>query len=161
MHQFYLNNFCINLNEINFKTTESSEIYFRNLRAYFYDKEERQDANYLLYRINSREIDSTKNKLNFVLVNNWLIDESYIIAEGLNKEGLISCKADNADVKIQLAAADNEANYIFAAQLFETLSKKIPIYLINGTDTIAFTQAEQVSLKTTLKDYFKLVGKVR
>ena len=61
----------INLQEIAFTSTNSSELYFKNMRSYFYDKEEREDARFMLYRIGSRN-----DALSFILVNNWLMDES-------------------------------------------------------------------------------------
>ena len=152
----------INLKEINFKTTESSELYFKNIRSYFYDKENRDDAQFILYRLDSRTLDTTLNKLNFILVSNWLLDECYIIAASNQTTIKIAWENKKDSGKIFLTEMDSEANYIFAALLFEKLSEKATLSIVaDNNEQIPFTEKEKVSLKTSLKDYFKLVGKLR
>ena len=71
----------IDLKEVSFSTNNSSTLFFKNMRSYFYDKEERTDAKFDLFRIGSREKDSLQNKISFVLIHNWLMNECYIRAE--------------------------------------------------------------------------------
>ena len=146
----------INLKEIEFRTTHSSELYFKNIRSYFYDQEEREDAMFKLYRIDSR-----KEKLSFLLVSNWLIDESYIIAESDYENFELAWSFDGAEGTIELKGEDNRAHYVFAAEFFEQLDRKADVWLLNSATKIPFTEEEKSSLRTTLKDYFKLVGKLR
>lgn len=155
----------IDLRDINFRTSASAKIYFKNMRSYFYDIEENDASNYKLYRINSREKDSSKT-FNFIIIDNWLIEETYIMLE----TSLVSFPDSSLQIKyiesdkeqyIQLNEAHNEANYIFAAQLFEPLTKKKQLYLYRLGEWIPFTQDEQKSLKKSLEDYFKLVGKIQ
>jgi len=146
----------INLKEIEFRTTNSSELYFKNIRSYFYDKEEREDARFKLYRIKSR-----KEKLNFLLVSNWLMDESYIMAESNYSQFKIVWSFEGATDTITLNGQSNRAHYIFAAEVFEQLDRKAELWLLNSATKVPFTEEEKSSLRTTLKDYFKLAGKLR
>lgn len=156
----------INLTEVRMSTTQSSKLYFKNIRSFFYDKEHRKDAQFDLYRIDTREKVSHKNKLNFVLVDNWLQGECYIIAES----GIVDTNIDTLSIQwileedtglLQLGNKDSFNNYIFAAQLFELLEQKAALTLLTSSDSLSFLEAEKKLLKKTLSDYFKLVGKLR
>ena len=151
----------INLKEIEFNTTNSSDLYFKNIRSYFYEKEEDPNARFVLYRINSREKDSSKLKLQFLLVHNWLLSECYLIAEPAKADFRIEWKYEGKLGRINLKGENNRAHFIFAAELFEQLDRKADLWLLHTTSKIPFSEEEKASLRTTLKDYFKLVGKLR
>lgn len=151
----------INLKEIEFTTTNSSELYFKNIRAYFYDKEEKEDAKFFLYRINSREKDSSQLKLHFLLVHNWLLNECYLIAEPRNIDFEIEWNYEDEFGTIRLNGENNRAHFIFGAELFEQLNRDADIRLVAAGTKKDFTEEEKSSLKTSLQDYFKLVGKLR
>jgi hypothetical protein len=151
----------INLKEIEFSTTNSSELYFKNIRSYFYDKEENADAKFVLYRINSREKDSSKLKLNFLLVNNWSMNECYLIAESNKENPSLKWKLEEEVGSIELEGENNRAHFIFGAELFEQLDRSADLWWIDSGAEKVLTEEEKSSLKTSLKDYFKLVGKLR
>ena len=165
LFSIFLPNKKIDLTEVDFTTTQSSELYFKNMRSYFYDKDENEEANFKLYRIDSRVKDSSKNKLNFVLLSNWLQSECYIMAESgildLSKETLqVLFKNADTSGRLSLAEQDSYANYIFAAQLYTHLDQGSEISL-ELDKTHHFSESEKKSLKKSLSDYFKLVGKLR
>ena len=156
----------INLQEVDFTTTQSSELYFKNMRSYFYDKTEHETANFKIYRLGSREEDSSKNKLSFMLLSNWLQSECYIMAES----GVVNLKEDQLQIRyahqdssgvLLLTDFDSYGNYVFAAHLYEQLDKNATIQLKHSKKWIAFSESEKKSLKKSLSDYFKLVGKLR
>jgi hypothetical protein len=152
----------VDLSKVDFGTTTSSEMFFKNLRAYYYEKEEREDAGFTLYRINSRNLDSTTNKLNFVLLSNWRMSECYIMAESgivkLEEEPLYLLDIQAKDT-LHLMGKDAEANYLFAAQLYHCLINDHSLQLLKEKETISFKQSELTSLEKSLADYFKLVGR--
>lgn len=156
----------INLEEVDFTTTQSSELYFKNMRAYFYDQSMDEASKFVLYRISSRELSTAKNKLSFLLLSNWLQSECYIMTES----GLINLGSDslqlsyqNADQRglLSLTESNNYANYIFAAQLYFQLEKNATLKIKHQQKWITLTEGEKKSLKKTLNDYFKLIGKLR
>lgn len=70
-----------NSDRVNFRVPESNALYFKNLRQFYYEKEEREDARFELFRFKTRPADSTKADVRFAIVSNWLQDEAYIMAE--------------------------------------------------------------------------------
>ena len=156
---FGTSNKRINLKKINFSSTASSELYFKNMRSYFYDKEERKDAQFVLYRIGSRE--QSQKKLNFILVSNWLMSEYYLISESKSSNALLDWKYKEEAGSISLTGENNRAHFVFGAELFEQLERKADIWLVDSDKRTPFTEEEKASLKTSLIDYFKLVGKLR
>lgn len=156
----------IDLATIDFQTKSSSSLYFKNMRAYFYDMEELSDGQLKLYRIGSREKDSSLNKLNFLLVNNWRQEECYIMAESSLSSYpetplYLKCIVNDQNSElISLSDADSQANYRFAAKLYEHLSSNHQVYLKQDGNWLAFNESEKKSLKRSLKDYFKWVGKL-
>lgn len=157
----------IDLKSINFHSTESAELYFKNIRSFSYEREENSDAQFILYRIKSREKDTLVPTINFMIVSNWLQDENYIIVETqpeqLLDKGLMWVKDENEGV-IKLKTRDAEAHYVFSALFYEQLTGESDFFYIdeNGESRhLIFSEDQQKSLKKTLKDYYKLVGKIR
>lgn len=156
----------INLKTVEFTTTESASIYFKNIRSYFYDQESYKDGSYVLYRIDSRELDSSKNKLNAVIVRNHLQNQCFIRFESglvkLDQEPLRLAwqHADSSGI-VQLSSADSFGHYILAADLFEKLDLEADVSLLMQEKRIPFKEKEKKSLRKSLYDYFRLVGKLR
>ncbi|GEM_PF-3679562 len=156
----------IKLKTVEFTTTESASIYFKNIRSYFYDQESYKDGNYVLYRIDSRELDSSKNKLSAVIVRNRLQNQCFIRFEsGLVKldQDLLQLEWKHADSSgiIQLKSTDSFGHYMLAADLFEKLDLEAEISLIVAEKQMPFKEREKKSLRKSLYDYFRLVGKLR
>jgi len=153
----------ISLDEINFKTTESSALYFKNIRSYFYDLEEEKKSGFKIYRLSSRPA-TAKNKLHFMILHNWRMNEAYIMAESEQiDKGKASMRLliGQSNDTISLDGADAEANFRFAAQLFTAMEKEESVSLLSNDEAYSFEQSELKSIKKCLKDYFKLVGKLR
>lgn len=151
----------ISLTEINFKTTQSSELYFKNLRSYFYSKEEHPESGFLIYRLESTSSDS--NKLGFDLIHNWRMQEAYILATSavLNLEMDQLVLLSNTKDTILLEARDAESEYSFAAKCYAQLTMEKELSILNGESKVPLTEREKKSLQKTLVDYFRLVGKIR
>lgn len=152
-----------NFKEVDFSTTQSSTLFFKNIRSYFYELEEREDANFKIYRIKSRTKDDRLHKLNFALVHNWRQSECYIIAEVNNKYSEHSLQYfENGTLKtISFQGEDAYANYLFAAELYLAIEKGKNFYFRKNGVKDEFTKEELKSLEKTLFDYFKWIGKLR
>ena len=151
----------INLTEIDFTTSSSGQLYFKNIRSYFYTNEVRDDANFVLYRIDSRELDPHLNNLSFVLVSNWLMNECYIIVDSKFNNFTIKWQFEDTAGEFELLGDDNRSHFVFAAQLFEQLDRKAKTSIVSFTGEKTLSEGEKASLHTSLRDYFKLVGKLR
>ncbi len=157
----------IDLKSINFYSTESAELYFKNIRSFSYEREENEEARFVLYRIKTREKDTLIPAINFMLVSNWLQDENYIITEpqphDLLDSGLVWKNGEDSGL-LSLSTKDAEDHYIFSASFYEQLTAESQFYYLDKSQKhqqLRFSEDQRKSLKKTLSDYFKLVGKIR
>lgn len=151
----------IDLKEIGFDTSQSTELYFKNVRAYFYDREIDSASSFNIYRINSRNRDGVSD-IQIGLLHNWRMSQCYVLLESekydLNGEEVFLVKSDST---ISLSLPSNsELHYRFAATLFESLSAEQEFELRVGDKPLELSESQKTSLKQSLKDYFKLVGKI-
>ena len=132
------------------------------MRSYFYDLEEEERSGYRLYRIGSRNDENSK--LHFVIISNWLMNEAYIMAES-DLIDLTDLKSNiqliNEKDTLLLSGKDAEANYRFAANLYDILNRGGKLSFLDENRSMVFSESEKKSLERSLKDYFKLVGKLR
>lgn len=159
----------IRLFPIDFRVPENEEIYFKNMRSYYYDREDHEEAQFQLYRIESRVVDTLKPQLHFAIVLNWLQDEAYILAEPntlLQQEDSVRIRISYTDgsapTLLAFAHADNYAHYQFAGNLYMALREETEFsFLFEDEWRPLFPDNEgRISTKTLLKDYFRLVGKM-
>lgn len=135
------------------------------MRSYFYEQEVFEEGNYILHRIKSRNSDSDLIKLNVVIVQNVIQDAAFIRLESglldLDEEKLIvAWQQEKREGKLLLENTINESHYTFAAQLYNLLEANAKIWLILEGQKMEFSEKEKKSLRKSLGDYFKLVGKV-
>lgn len=151
--------------EIAFRVLENEELYFKNVRSFYYDKEVREDAQFDLYRIRTRRKDSTVPTVNFVIVNNWRMDEAYVLAEqnfDAGDELLIRHRSapDEPYDTLALNLSNNAEHYAFARAVYSALAEEEQLEVMKGRRFYPLYQdgKELGSILKTLKDYFKLVG---
>ena len=164
----------IDLENVSFSTTESSELYFKNVRSYFYQILEDPKSGFIHYRIKSRNKDSLQPSINFLLLNNWRFDEAYVMAEG--NEALSSLEG----LTLSIVTAEDSSAYIFhrytnyehwmmAGRVYMALRDDNTRFWLSGPQESSTGQKdieiliegdERKSLRKTLRDYFKLVGKI-
>ena len=81
-------NKLIDLNDLKFKTTDASEIFFKNIRKSYYEIEEIPESGIEMYRLKSDKELSTPLKP--FIVYNWRQDFASIMFEtqGINSESI-------------------------------------------------------------------------
>lgn len=155
------------LDTISFNTTESAEIYFRNVRAYHYSKVSEAGDIFDVYRLKSlfQEVDLPKVPL--VIYHNWRSNEAFIRLDtnyiNTSHPGLFIRSTDGAFSTLPFPEMDNESQYLFAANLFkawrngdEVGFKPFP----EGADSLLITGDELKAVRSILSDYFRLTGKL-
>lgn len=157
----------IRLNDVSFHVTEPEELFFKNVRSYYYEFEKREDANFHLYRIKSRNKDATQPNITFFIANNWLKDEAYIIAEPNSavdtaKSLKVRYSVSRSDWDtVSLNTPNSYNNYLFAGKIYLAMTEDARFEILNNGETSKiFGPDDRPSVKKTLKDYFKLVGKM-
>lgn len=152
------------LEQVSFQTTESAELYFKNVRAFYYLTKEEAEGILYVYRLKSIFEDSLPS-LPFAMYNNWRTNETFIRLDTAyidlrNIRGVI---VDSASVKsdtLYLPQPSNESQYIFARDVFRAIDDKERLGLL-GRDKVAWiTESQTTSIKRTLSDYFRLLDKI-
>ena len=159
----------IDLEEVKFHTTESSELYFKNIRTYFYEIWDDPKSGFVHYRIKSRNQSSDQPSVNFVILNNWRFDEAYVFAEGNEAletlEGLtlsIVTKSDSS--AFHFNQFTNYEHWLLAGSVYMALNnQETRFWLSSDREVVEIYRGEdeRKSLQKTLNDYFKLVGKIQ
>ncbi len=161
------------ISEPDFHVTESQEIYFKNIRQSHYVKQTDEQAGFDLYTIRSAEKDSSVSTFTFTIVNNWRADEAFIrmmpmpaLFEQDPEKMILLCSEYGSDQKdtLHLLGRSSYDHYLFAAQLYMKIIDDYTFEVVNevGETMPVLARGEhRLSVKKTLKDYFKLTGKIR
>lgn len=152
----------VDWSEINFHTESSSEIYFHNMRSYYYRIDEREKAPFILYRLKR----GGSGNLSFMIIENRNADEAYVYCEW----GDIFNEMDNPQVffgkdtipEENFVQFNNEDHYRFAARCYRSLLLREQITIrdrYNVVNQLFADKKQQKNALILLEDYFKLVKK--
>lgn len=154
---------------VNFKTTSSSLIYFKNIRSFYYSINEKDKTPFVLYGYRDWNDRDTDPALEFSIISNPLMDEAYIFSKFntayLNYDSLslyIMGLDGSTQKKKSLKRLNNEDHYLIAATVYSNLFEEKETYLLNGEDTLGtlYPDPRDAELaKIVLGDYFNLVGR--
>lgn len=152
---------------IRFKTTDSSVLFFKNLRQSYYDKQENNVAKADIYRDADRSKDQTTPIINLAIVHHWRNETVYIMVEPnelLSNEIRLEVKwqsPKNQDNGIYIFDfGDMEMQYKFANLLYGSIQKQHILKVkVNGKwlDLMSKEDEKEVFRKTML-DYLKLTN---
>ena len=158
----------INQTEITFKTTDSSKLYFKNIRQTYYDKEEMEAAKLEVFRIKKRENSDDHPVINLSIVNNWRYDEAYILLEpnGYIQQDTLRLRWTNEEGLHNGSAEYSKGNKTeivkFADAIYQQIQNKSQFEIeIDGTWQPIFdnTLAKE-AFRITMFDYYKLVQRL-
>lgn len=161
------------ISEPDFHVPESEELYFKNLRRSYYSKVTEENAGFDLYTIRSAAKDSTEKTFTFTIVNNWRADQAFIrmipmpaLFDKDPEEMIIIGNQPGTDQNdtIKLTGRSSYDHYMFAARLYMKIIDDYRFRVVDQKgDTIPVLEKgkHRLSVKKTLKDYFKLTGKMR
>ena len=150
-----------------FRTSDPSRLYFKNLRVNNYELEELAQLRMRLYRLrNCVQIDQGPAIIPLI-VDNWLQDEAYLLLElkdwpeNADTFRLIDSKATPIGKEILFVTKDRLAQYAFAQQIASHLKKGNSLELkTKGRYVKLFTSDNELKcFLTTINDYNKLTDK--
>jgi hypothetical protein len=156
---------AVERDKFSFKTGDDTEIFFKNLRASDYEKEERKTPRWDIYRHEDLYSDTSGYAINIAIVVNIIGDEAYILVEPgekLASQEQISIHWSNSvnseSGEIILQQQNKESMLEFAAQLFEAIREGKSLMLQIGGEFIPVFREEnrKVAFKKTMADYFRL-----
>lgn len=152
------------IDTIGFSTTESAELYFKNVRSFYYQNNPEAEGILDVYRLESIFVDSLPS-LPFAMYNNWRTNETFIRLDTafINTKVVVAVVSDSAGVKtdtIHFPEMTNESQYLFARAIYKTLDEKEKLGLVTDSEVIWLPESMNLSIKRTLTDYFRLLGKL-
>lgn len=150
---------------LNFDTTESAELYFKNVRSFFYSLNEEGEGVFNAYRLNAMYADTEVFGIRFVIYNHWRQNMAFIRIDTNHTdlshiEYLVSASANGEIDSIFTPDLYNESQYDFAKNIYFAARDKNRIGVPHENDTLWIPQSQMINLRTTLRDYFKLVGRL-
>jgi hypothetical protein len=150
-----------------FRTTDPSRIYFKNMRQVYYYLENRKGSKVNIFWLRKY----TKTKVRPIIypkiVNDWLEDEAYIFIENgfypyFQEDSLqlmwSNTEQDTSGI-LTLEVRSKKNQYEFAGKLYERLVEGDDFRMVNNQlDTVAIFEDrdDRIHFVTTMKDYYRL-----
>ncbi|MFT7382383.1 MAG: hypothetical protein ACI9Z3_002277 [Roseivirga sp.] len=158
----------INQAEITFKTSDSSKLYFKNIRQSYYDKEEMEAAKLEVFRFKKREQGDERPVINLSIVNNWRYDEAYILLEpnGYIQQDTLKLRwksSDGLKTDSVIYARGNKMDIVkFADQVYQQIQSKseFEIELEGKWQEILNESQDREAFRITMFDYYNLVQRL-
>jgi len=148
-----------------YATRAADELYFRNVRAFYYTKTDEAEGILEVYRLNSIFDEGKVSSLPLAIYHNWRAHECFIRIDSAYLSAprpvLLSISPSKVDT-LHWPTDGNEEQYAFAYRLFQELKQEGELKLVHPItgETKTLTDSERKDLRMTLKDYFKLIGKL-
>ncbi len=153
----------ISKTKLGFKVLESDALFFKNLRQFYYEREDRKDADYELFR-HPDLAQFEPNAPRLTIVNNWKYDEAYLLFEtkdGSPCEQIIRFEINEDSFEYNLSGLNATEQQQIAVKLHDMLeSKDFRCSVLSNNEWFPIWEDETKRgvVRMILKDYFKLTG---
>jgi len=153
----------LSLDGFTFHTTDSDELYFTNVRSFFYTRHVDEASRFDIIRLKKWQTAANKPILAPTIIHDWRNSQAYIRFEGEEHFDDLEITYKDSIVKIPLGVETNESHLLIAMELFNGIEYEAKLVLHKSfkADTLAKDQRKRIELKTVLEDYFKLCGQLR
>lgn len=157
----------IDPNEVRFKTTDASKLFFKNTRQIQYRKEVLTDAKLEVFRW-KKALDQEQAQIELALVNNWRYDEAYILLEpndqtlGLNQLLIQWTDEEGKQGEIKFIPGNKSQHAIFAGKVYQRLQQNCSFQLKaeEGWIPILNESESRKAFQTTVFDYYRLTERL-
>ncbi|MCG8318915.1 MAG: hypothetical protein MI921_05400 [Cytophagales bacterium] len=147
-----------------YKTTDPSELFFKNVRALYYDREEMTESKLEVYRIKTRSRDTDVPQLNLAIVLNWRFDEAYILLEPGNqladiKNITLVWEGEGFEGSEEFSVGNKDTQFTITAVIYEHILKEHKLYWLNQGQKIPLLRSKQdrEAFRITMFDFYQLV----
>jgi len=148
--------------DLTFRMSSSSRLYFMNVRTLKYDRETRSDAGMILFRHGKRAISESDPQLDLVIILNNPKDEAYLYLEPLNLDWPLEVKAtqEGKEQVFQFDIGNNSEVLEYVKQLEPWIESEASFEIKVDSTWVSIWSAlkEKEALKTTIEDYFRLIN---
>ncbi|MEO0332372.1 MAG: hypothetical protein AAF223_11920 [Bacteroidota bacterium] len=156
----------VNDAEAKFTTSDASELFFKNVRQSYYDKETMDAAKLDIYRIKERSQVEDQPVMNLAIVINWRYDEAYVLTEPntyLQQQDTLRIYWQDSVQQTgvyEYIPGNKERHYQFASQLYNSLqdAHQLSTESAQGERVpVLATRDEREAFRKTMMDYYRLV----
>ncbi len=157
----------VNDTEAKFTTSDASELFFKNVRQGYYDKETMDAAKLDIYRISERNQAEDQPVLNLAIVINWRYDEAYVLTEPntyLQQQDTLKIYWQDTVQQQQgvhkYLPGNKDKHYQFASKVYNSLQDKQRLYVMSPEGEkipILAQRKEREAFRKTMMDYYRLV----
>lgn len=158
----------IDRDKFTFKTGDDTELFFKNMRQSYYDKEVNKAAKFDVFRHEDRVIGDDRPLLNLAIVINYLYDEAYLLVEPnapLKDEDILKVRwATDQNGKtdeglIVLETPNRKSMLEFTSQIYEVLQQnaRFEVEINNEYVTVLGSDDEREAFRVTVADYYRLI----
>jgi hypothetical protein len=144
--------------------SDQDRLFFKNMRAPYYDIEGREDAKINIYRYGKRIKSSGMPTLNLSILLNRVKDEAYIFVEPSPENLPLRLKWRNESLsdsgELVFYGGDKFAHYDFVRKLYPLLEENLIWERTEVTSPTPILQEETAreALKITIRDYDRLTN---
>jgi hypothetical protein len=147
-----------------FATTQSSRMYFQNIRSFYYLKSEEGGGMLEAYRLKSLFETTEAPVIPFIIYQNTLSGEAFIRVDTAfvdHRYSQIQIEMDTMRMVLPFPDADQESQYEFGKAVYKVLRDDGTLFFLSEAgEGIAIEGQQKIQLKMTLTDYFRLLDKL-
>lgn len=147
------------------RVSDADRLYFKNVRAAYYDIEDRKDAKMTIYRYGKRAKTEEVVSVGLSIILNRVKDEAYIFVESTSGEFPIKIKWSNLEEKnksgeLVFDGGDKYNHLAFVEELYPLLLENTLFELWDGGKLISIWDGEndKDALRITITDYYRLIN---
>jgi len=145
-----------------FECTEASVLFFKNMRAPYYDLEEMENAGLMVYRNKKRVKQAIHPIFNLAIVHNWRQDKVHLIVEP-NQPGqtgplVVLAKAGKGNVDtLRFILRRHDEQFDFASRIYDEILDGKSLYILEGQKAAPFltTDSEREVFRVTMFDFLR------
>ena len=150
----------IAIEDIDFGTTDDTELFFRNIRQSDYELEERPQAKMNLFRLKAMQRDTTQQALYPVIIHHWLVDKAYLWLEPAyeTSEPITVVIGQSGEKKtFQFDGVSPQNHLAIALAMFDANLNNQTIW-IGDQEMMLENSSLRKNYQLVLNDYFRLLG---
>ena len=148
----------------NFRTTDAAELYFKNVRQFYYDLEEQDGQNLLCLRQSDKE--AIYPNLILSITMDWRKDEAYLFLESSpyfpenRKIEIQALSLDGEEEHYQLKNRDAIETFAFTSKIYQgILNDRTFHVVIDGKQyPLLGHKKDREAFRITAYDFYRLVG---
>ena len=157
----------ISVEDIDFMTNDASEIFFKNVRQSYYDKQEIAVAGMDVFRMSDHNLEADYPLINLAIAYNWRNDQAFLMVEpnaqisDPEEFELWSVDPATQDTTVIRYAMGNMKDQVtFAHLVYQALSAEGQLYYNDGRAPIPIFDKfeDREVLRKTMLDYYKLIN---